>query len=334
MNLITGATGHIGNVMTRQMLARDEKVRVLQLPGEDCHSLDGLDVERVEGNVLDIDSLRHAFQQIDVVYHLASLVTLMPGKQELVRRVNVDGTRNVLQAAREMGVRRVVYTSSIHALGRPPHDVAIDESIPFDAENPAGEYDRTKAEASLIVQQAARDGQDVLIVCPTGVIGPYDFRGSEMGTLLWTWARQKVNFLVDGGYDWVDVRDVSQGEVLAAERGQKGETYILSGEHAGLLRLWGWVKEVTGLRSMHITVPFSLAKAATPLAAIYYRLTKTKPQFTEYSLGTIASNSNIRNAKARRELGFSPRGLQETVTDTIRWWNENYRQIATTLRSG
>ncbi|HZU87126.1 MAG TPA: NAD-dependent epimerase/dehydratase family protein, partial [Anaerolineaceae bacterium] len=233
-----------------------------------------------------------------------------------------------------MGVRRVVYTISIHALGRPPMDVTIDESMPFDAENPSGEYDRTKAEASLIVQQAARDGQDAVIVCPTGVLGPYDYRGSEMGMLMWSWARQKVNFLVDGGYDWVDVRDVAQGEILAAERGQSGETYILSGEQVGLLGLWKWVKDVTRLRSMHITVPFSLAKAVTPLAALYYRLTKTKPQFTEYSLGTIASNSNICNTKARRDLGFSSRSLQETVTDTIHWWAENYHQVATTLRSG
>ncbi|HZU86657.1 MAG TPA: NAD(P)H-binding protein, partial [Anaerolineaceae bacterium] len=126
MNLITGATGHIGNVMVRQMLARGNKVRAFLLPGEDCHSLDGLDVEQVDGNVLNLDSLRYAFRDVDVVYHLASLVTLISGKQDLVRRVNVDGTRNVLQAAREMGVRRVVYTSSIHALGRPPMDVIID----------------------------------------------------------------------------------------------------------------------------------------------------------------------------------------------------------------
>lgn len=334
MNLITGATGHIGNVMVRQMLARGSQTRVLLLPGEDCRSLDGLDVERIEGNVLSLDALRLAFRGVEVVYHLASLVTLMPGKQELVRRVNVDGTRNVLQAAREMGVRRVVYTSSIHALGRPPMDVVIDESIPFDAQNPAGEYDRTKAEASLFVQQAARDGQDAVIVCPTGVLGPYDFRGSEMGMLLWAWARQKVSFLVDGGYDWVDVRDVAQGVILAGERGKTGENYILSGERAVLLRLWQWAREVTGARSMRITVPFPLARAAAPLAALYYRLARTKPQFTEYSLGTIASNSNISNAKARRELGFSPRSLQETVIDTIGWWMEHHRQISTTLRSG
>ncbi len=334
MNLITGATGHIGNVMARQMVARGEKVRTFQLPGEDCRSLDGLDVERVEGNVLELDSLRHAFEGVDTVYHLASLVTLLPGKQELVRRVNVDGTRNVLLAAREKGVRRVVYTSSIHALGRPPLDVAIDESIPFDDKNPAGEYDRTKAEASLVVLQAAADGQDAVIVCPTGVLGPYDYRGSEMGSLLWTWANQKVNFLVKGGYDWVDVRDVAAGEILAAERGKQGETYILSGEQIPLLRLWEWVKEVTGLKGFHITVPFSLARAVAPLASVVYRATRTKPQFTEYSLETIVSNSNIRNAKARRELGYAPRALHETVADTIRWWNENYRLIATTLRSG
>ena len=126
MNLVTGATGHIGNVLVRLLLEQGEKVRALVMPGENPTSLDGLDVEIVEGDVLDYQSLLSAFDHIEVVYHLAGIISIMPGKEPMVQVVNLLGTRNVIQAARSMGVHRLVYTSSIHALKRVPHGVLID----------------------------------------------------------------------------------------------------------------------------------------------------------------------------------------------------------------
>jgi dihydroflavonol-4-reductase len=189
MILVTGAAGHIGNVLVRELIAEGRQVRALILPGEDIASLDGLEIEFAEGNVLDPLSLDQAMEGIDIVFHLAGVISIMPGNDEWMRKVNVNGTKNVLQAAKKADVARLVYTSSIHALSR-DWKGKIDERVPFDPDNPVGGYDRTKAAASLAVLDAVKDGLDVVIVCPTGVIGPYDYRGSEMGDLLMDWLRK------------------------------------------------------------------------------------------------------------------------------------------------
>ncbi len=151
MNLVTGATGHIGNVVIRELLIRGKKVRAFVLPGEDLSPLNGLDIEIVEGNVLDRPSLDRAMKGIRTVYHLAGMISIMPGEYEKMRRVNVDGTKNVLAATRKARVKKLVYTSSIHALRRIPEGSVIDEQVDFDPDNRMGDYDRTKAEASLAV---------------------------------------------------------------------------------------------------------------------------------------------------------------------------------------
>jgi len=259
MNLVTGATGHIGNVLVRQLLEKGEKVRALILRGEDLTPLKGLNVETVVGDVLDPESLKSALEGVQRVFHLAGIISIMPGRNELVRRVNVDGTLNLINAAIQSGVRRLVYTSSIHAIVRAPHGVEIDETLPFDPHNPVGEYDRSKAEATLAVQEAVKQGLDAVIVCPTGVIGPYDYRGSEMGNLIRDCAEQKPQMYVDGAYDFVDVRDVAEGIILAGEKGRMGESYILSGERISVRYLLETIREVTGKGFFVLKIPFRLA---------------------------------------------------------------------------
>ena len=323
LNLVTGATGHIGNVLVRSLLEKGEKVRALIWRGEDRTPLKDLDVECVEGDVLDPASLEKAIQGVDKIYHLAGIISIMPGKNEIVQRVNVEGTRNMLTIAQRTGVRRFVYTSSIHAITRAPHGREINEDLPFDTDNPAGVYDRSKAEASLEVQEAARQGLNAVIVCPTGVIGPYDYRGSEMGQVILEAIGTRPQFYVDGAYDFVDVRDVAQGMILASEKGRRGESYILSGERISVFNLMDTVRQITGLHFPSIKIPFNLAVFAAQFTPLYYRLTHTKPRFTPYSLTTLQSNSNISNAKARRELGYKPRSLRDSLVDTIRWFLEN-----------
>ncbi len=326
--LVTGATGHVGNTLVRELLAQGKKVRALVLPGEDTTALQGLPVEVAAGDVLDPASLDAAFRGVDVVYHLAGIISIMPGPNELMHRVNVTGTRNVIAAAEASGVRRLVYTSSIHALQRPPLGVVIDENLPFDPHNPAGEYDRTKAEATLAVLDAAHRGLDAVIVCPTGIIGPHDYRGSETGLLVLAWMREKLSLLVDGIFDFVDVRDIARGHILACERGRCGETYILGGERVSLAHLWVLVRETAGIYSQTIIIPFRLAAFAARCAGLWYRLSRTRGRFTPYSLETVNSNSNICIAKARRELGYTPRPIAETIRDTVQWWREFLQQGA------
>jgi dihydroflavonol-4-reductase len=325
MILVTGATGHIGNVVVRELLVRGKRVRAMVMPGEDLEPLAGLDVQIVEANVLDPAALQKAFKGVGTVYHLAGMISIMPGEYEKMHKVNVEGTRNIIVACRQAHVRRLVYTSSIHALRRIPEGRIVDESVDFDPENRMGDYDRTKAEASLAVLEAARNGLDAVVVCPTGVIGPYDYRRSEMGSLLLEWTRRAPHFLIDGAYDFVDVRDVAKGHVLAAEKGRKGEIYILSGERIELASLHGLVNETTGRLAGFLTVPKNLARAVARIAPSFYRMLHRKPQFTPYSIETVLSNSNISNAKAQRELGYRPRSLAQSVEDTIRWFVENSR---------
>ena len=325
MILVTGATGHIGNVLIRKLLEQGETVRALVWRDEDTTPLNGLDVEQVEGDVLDPASLEPAMRGVETVYHLAGVISIMPGKNPFVWKVNVEGTRNMLAAARRAGIRRLVYTSSIHAIARAPHGVAMDESLGYDQNNPYGEYDRSKAAASLEVQKAAAGGLDAVIVCPTGVIGPYDFRGSEMGEVIRGAAQAKPMFYVEGAYDFVDVRDVADGLIAAHAHGRRGESYILGGNRISVRDMLGMVRTVTGKAFASIKIPFSLAEFAAKFTPYYYRWTKTKPRFTPYSLEVLQSNSNISHAKAARELGYQSRPAIETISDTVRWFFENRR---------
>ena len=332
MNLITGGAGHLGNVLVRELLTRGEQVRVLILPGEDTQSLDGLVIERVEGNILDRESLIRAMTGVETVFHLASLVSITEEKLHLLQAVNVDGTRNVIDAAKQTGVKQLIYTSSIHALERPPEGILIDECLAFDPDNPAGAYDRTKAQASLLVLQASEEGLDTRIICPTGVIGPYDFRRSEMGELILSFMEKRVNILVDGAFDFVDVRDVAKGQILARDRGKPGETYILGGERIEVKFLHNIVQKITGKKTKAITFPLPIAVILAPMAELYYKITKTRPRFTRYSLETISSNSKISSAKAKKELGYHPRKLTKSISDTVRWWLSNLKLTKRSLR--
>jgi nucleoside-diphosphate-sugar epimerase len=327
MNLVTGATGHIGNVLTRLLLDRGEVVRAMIMPGEDITPLKNLQVEIIEADVLDYQSLLKAFEHINVVYHLAGIISILPGKDNMVQAVNVIGTRNVIQAARSSGVHRLVYTSSIHALQRVPEGILIDETVPFDIEHAISSYDASKANASLEVLEAVHQGMDAVIVCPTGVIGPYDFRRSELGQLILDCVDQKPMLYVDGAYDFVDVRDVAEGLILAGQKGRSGESYILSGERITVPNILKIVQEILGARFFSLKIPFSLAQLTAQFTPIYYRLSHTRPRFTTYSLATLVSNSFISHAKAKKELGYHPRPLRESLRDTVQWFMK-YKKLS------
>ncbi len=332
MILVTGGAGHLGNVLVRALLEKGEKVRVLVLPGEDVSSLEGLDFETVEGNILDPVQLRKAMQGVDLVYHMAALVAITSDKYDLMYKVNVEGTRNVIEACREMGVRRLVYTSSIHALGRPDEGTTVDETVEFDQVNPAGAYDRTKAIASGLVQEAAKNGLDAVIVLPTGVIGPNDFRRSEMGEMLLAWMQQKPSISTDGAYDFVDVRDVAEGHILAASLGRSGEAYLLSGTQVTVRDYRRLVQDAAGIRSHEIRIPGWFVRLIAPLAEFFYKITRTRPRITKYAIETLQSNSCITCIKAETELGYHRRPLRETVADTVKWWREKGKRIKPSLR--
>ncbi|KAF0110755.1 MAG: dihydroflavonol-4-reductase [Chloroflexi bacterium] len=322
MNLITGATGHIGNVLVKELVKRGEKVRVFVLPDEDLAPLKGLDIEIVRGNILDKVSIKPAFIGVDYVFHLAGIISIMPGKDTLVHDVNVNGTSNMVEAAKEANVKKFIHTSSIHAFKRVPRGIVIDETIPIDPESNLAAYDQSKAEATLAVLEEVNNGFPAVVVCPSGVIGPYDYKGSEMGVLIQEWMLRKVNFLIEGDYDFVDVRDVVQGMILAREKGKTGQIYILSGELIRVVDLWHLVKELISMQSTFINIPVWIASFVAKFTQFYYQLSKTKPRFTSYSIETLHTNAVISNLKARSMLGYQPRSIRESIRDTVIWWRQ------------
>lgn len=327
MNLVTGATGHIGNVLVKELLSKGETVRVFVLPDEDLSPLEGMNVEIFRGDVLNPSSISQALQGIENVFHLAGIISIMPGEDKLVHDVNVTGTYNMVKAAHAAGVKRFVYTSSIHAFKRVQHGVIIDEEVPIDPDASIAAYDRSKAEATLAVLAETKMGFPAVIVCPTGVIGPFDYKGSEIGVLIHDWMDHRVNFIIEGEYDFVDVRDVVQGMISARDKGEIGQIYILSGELVRVIDIWRMVKELVDFKSSFIQIPTRIALAAARFTQYIYNHYHVKPRFTTYSIETLHSNAVINNVKARSVLGYHPRSLRETIADTVHWWRQRAKKI-------
>lgn len=322
MVLVTGATGHIGNVLVRELIGRGQHVRALVRPGRKPAALAGLDVEIACGDILDMDSLEHALRGVELVYHLAARISLAGGPEPEMERVNLEGTRNVISAIRRSGSARLVYASSIYALRKPADGIPIDETQPFEALHSQGAYDCSKAQASLAVQAAAAAGLEAVIVCPTAVTGPYDFRDSEAGRAIRLYMRPGLKFYVKGAYDFIDVRDVAQGFIQAAERGRRGETYILGGERLTVQEMAQTVWQAAGDWHAGIEVPLWLAYWVADFVPFYCKLTGVQPLFTRYSLEAVCSNSLISHAKASRALGFQARPARQAVVDAVRWFQQ------------
>ena len=321
MVIVTGATGHIGNVLVRELLAEGAVVRVLVLPDDDKRPLAGLNVEIVYGDITDLVSLKSAFTGAESVFHLAGIVTIMPGMASVLERVNVGGMRTVIAACRASGVRRLVYTSSIHAMAEPPHGTVIDESQAFDPDRVLGDYARSKARATLLLlDEVSKGGLDAVICCPTGVIGPWDYGISNIGQLILDFASGHLKSYVSGAYDFVDVRDVARGLILAAEKGQPGRHYIFSGTQVHVPELMEELARGIGYPAPTYRIPTVIARTAGILASMYYRLLRRKPVFTAYSIDVLRSNSLVSSARAREELGFTSRPWQDSIRDHMEWF--------------
>jgi len=316
---VTGATGHLGNVLVRELLSRGKRVRVLVEPSDDLRPLSGMPIEIVRGDVLRRETLAGAFSGADLVFHMAGVVSISSLDVNLVRTVNVDGTRNVVDAARRAGVRRLVYTSSVHAFTEPPSGGVLVETAGYDPALAPGDYGKAKAQASCIVLEAIRGGQDAVIVNPTAVLGPFDFRISEMGELLRMFARRRLPAVVDGGYDFVDVRDVANGHLLAAEKGRTGESYLLTGGRMSVRELMRVLGDEAGRRPPRLVLSLPVAAAIARFAPAWEKITGRRALLTPYAVHTISIDFEIRDRKARDELGFTSMPVEQSLRDAWRW---------------
>lgn len=320
--LVTGAAGHLGNVLVKRLLNKGEQVRglVRSMPGKEVY--EGYDVELYEGDVCKYESLEAAFivpEGIDlIVVHAAGIVSTTSEDSEKVRQVNVEGTRNIIDRCINHGVKRMIYTSSVHAIPEEGKDL-IEEVRSFDPEKVKGVYAKTKAEASQLVLDSQKKGLKYVMIHPSGIIGPEDYRCGHTTQLILDYLRGRLWATVEGGYDFVDVRDVADGIISAIDRAREGESYIFSGHYVSVKEFISLLSKLSGKADILHRIPMVLAKLTAPISELYYKLRKQKPLYSSYSLYTLTSNSNFSNKKACEELGFRPREIEESIKDTLSW---------------
>ncbi len=321
LTVVTGASGHIGGNLIRELLAKGRRVRALQHVNR--QAIESLKVDIVPGDVCHPASLHEAFEGADVVYHLAARISLNMNDYPVLEPVNVAGTRNVVQACLDCGVRRLVHFSSIHAFIQESIGKPMDESCPLVEPRNCPPYDRSKAAGEKEVMSGIDRGLDAVIISPTAVIGPYDYEPSFLGEALLNLARGKMPALVPGGFDWVDVRDVVAGALSAEKKAPTGAKYLLSGHFASICDLAVMVEEIVGTPAPRMVMPRWLAFVGAPFLEGFAKMTGNRPLYTSASIRALRTGQDVSHEKAARELGYKSRPLKETIVDTFNWFNEN-----------
>lgn len=311
---VTGASGHIGGNLVRALLNQGRRVRVL----EHLHhgGYDGLDVEIIKGDVCDINSLNKLFSGVNIAYHLAAKIYLGKKRNIETENVNIAGTKNVATACLNNKVRRLIHFSSVHALSPFPLNETVNEERSFISDPQAACYDLTKAAGEQEIQKAVKLGLNAVILNPCGVIGPNDFGPSAMGKLLLDMNQKRFFIICQGGFNWVDVRDVVDAAIASETKGRRGERYLLSGEWVAISEMANIISQK---RSFCCTLPFRAAHIMAHFSEIYGDWTKTHPRFTTAAVTTLQHYRFINNEKAKKELGYSPRPIKETLFDTLNW---------------
>ena len=301
--------------------ARGEKVRGFVMPKDCSTALNGLGLEVIEGNICSLDSLDRLFLGLEayevIVIHTAGIVTIATRHDDLVYEVNVNGTKNIIRKCLEYKVRRLVYISSVHAIPEKPRGEVIAETTKFDPEIVRGLYAKTKAEATRLVLNSVKEGLDAIVVHPSGIIGPNDYGCGNLTQLVLDFIDGRLAVTIKGGYDFVDIRDVTEGILAAMEKGRKGECYILSNQFYTVKEFLDLLAEVSGKRKIRTVLPMWFAVWSAPLSEYWYKLRKKPPLFTVYSLFTLSSNACFTHEKADRELGYTTRDMRDTIRDTL-----------------
>lgn len=315
--IITGANGHLGNTILRTIDKTKNQVRGLILPGE-IPILAG--VNYYYGDVTQPQTLRPLFENTSdsevYVIHTAGIISIENNVSEKLRQVNVGGTKNIVDLCKEYRVKRLVYVSSVHAIPEGEKSDTLREISHFSPDEVIGGYAKTKAEATQIVLDAEKEGLDAVVVHPSGILGPYDNSGNHLVQLIKDYIKGKLPACVKGGYDFVDVRDVAAGCLLAAEKGKKGECYILSNKHYEIKDILAIAKTLGGGKKIPV-LPVWMAKMAEPFLRKAARLKNRRPLYTKYSLHTLTANDKFSHEKATKELGYHPRDIKTTIADTL-----------------
>jgi len=321
---VTGATGFLGSHVARQLLSNGAELRLLVRATSRTENIADLPADRVVGDLRDVESLRRGMSDCEVVFHVAADYRLWSRDGRELYQSNVDGTRNILQAARDSGVRRVVYTSSVATMGFGNNGSMTDERTPVSLANMIGDYKRSKFMAEQLVIEAARGGQDVVIVNPTTPIGERDIKPTPTGRIVVDFLKRKFPAYVDTGLNLVDVKDCASGHLLAMDKAVAGERYILGGENLTLKQILDKLAALTGLPSPSIRLPYAVAYATGVVDTLVTgTLRKQEPRVTLDSVRMGRKKMFVTSAKAERELGWSPGPVDGALRRAVEWFRAN-----------
>lgn len=323
LTLVTGATGFVGSAVARALLARGNRVRVLARPNADRRNLASLSVEIAEGAMEDRGSLARAVAGCRYVYHVAADYRIWVPDPVPMFRANVEGTRDLLTAALEAGVERVVYTSSVATLGLVPGGSA-DEKTPSEIEDMIGPYKRSKFVAEEVAREFAQQrGLPVVIVNPSTPVGPRDIKPTPTGRLIVEAACGRMPAFVDTGLNIVHVDDVAAGHLAAAKKGRIGERYILGGENLALAEILAEVANAVGRRPPWLRIPHRALLPVAFGAELAARITGRDPFVTMDGVRMSQKKMYFSSAKASRELSYQPRPARAGIADAVAWFAAN-----------
>ncbi len=318
--LVTGATGFVGAAVARALVRTGVDVRVLARSDADSKNLEGLPVERVTGDLRNKESLRQALADCRQLYHVAAHYTLWAKDPSIFYEVNVAGTRNLLEAAREVGVERTVYCSTIGAIGLPPGGGLGTEETPVSLEQMAGHYKRSKYLAEQEVHKLAKEGLPVVIVNPSAPVGEGDVKPTPTGQVIVDFMKGRMPAYIETGMNIVDVDDVATGHLLAMEKGRQGERYILGSRNLLLREVFEILSKLTGLKAPALKLPRG---AVLPLAYLNHwlsNLTGLPPRIPLEGVKMAKYKMHYDCSKAIRELGLPQNPPEVALGKAVRWF--------------
>jgi dihydroflavonol-4-reductase len=289
---------------------------------DDRRAVEGLDVEVVTGDLFDAGALRRLVEGAETVFHCAARISIAGAEGGLVHRTNVEGPRLMAEACLAAGVRRLVHTSSIHAFSSEPNSEVLDETRALALGPRQMPYDRSKAQGQQAVLDVVKKGLDAVIVNPGAIIGPCDWKPSRMGAVLLDIYHRRLPALIDGGYNWVDARDVVGALLAAEQKGRTGQCYLATGHWAHIRELAALVTKLTGRPTPRFATPLWLALPASYLSMYWARARRKSTPFTPKAVRSVAMHRFISHLKVTDELGYQPRPLEVTVRDTLAWFRE------------
>lgn len=322
--LVTGGTGFVGSHIVRQLVSAGRRVRILARPTSQMTALQGLAVERVEGDLRDAASLDRAMEGVECVFHAAADYRLWSRHPEEIYDANVGGTRRILDAANRAGVRRIVYTSTVATIAVPQHgDVLPNEETPANLEQMVGHYKRSKFLAEQEALEAAAAGVPVVIVNPTAPVGPGDWKPTPTGRILLDFLNGRMPAYVDTGLNLAAVEDVATGHLLAAEKGRVGERYILGARNMTLKEILDALAAITGRSAPRVRLPHAVALAAGYADQWVSRISGREPRIPVEGVKMSRHRMFIASDKAARELGYHPGPVEKALERAVRWYEAN-----------